>query len=563
MSFVIVAPEMVADAATNLASLGSTISAANAAAAAPTTGVAAAAGDEVSAAIATMLSQYASAYQGMGAQAAALHARLVQTLNAGAGAYAAADAANAAPLQTLEQDVLGAINAPTNTLLGRPLIGNGSNGTTDAEGVGTSGGAGGILWGNGGGGGDSIAAGSRGGAGGPAGLLGTGGTGGMGGWGAPGGTGGTGGLLWGNGGIGGTGGPTAPGGAGGSALLFGNGGPGGEGGEIAAGGVGGQGGLLVGNGGTGGQGGVLGAGGQGGPGGMLWGQHGATGQYGGEASVELTMAGTRPHIGVSVNGGPEAQATVDTGSTTTLFAKEDVNLESLGPSTGSGVYTFGETNHVTVVEYDTYTAQLNFGHGIITQPMTIGVIESETFNGQPGTPETLLGVGASTASPPNFATSAVQQLPGALSQGVLINEPNDQLVFGPNPLTPFASAAGAPSTNDLQISLNGDYPGVSTQHAFIDTGGVNGSIPQALAPGYSSGEKLAPGTTVSVYVPGPDAGNPVLVYSEIMGTNGMDVVPNGDSFNTGNYVFSKIPIYFSYTSYSPTGVGTTFFDTAT
>ena len=139
MSFVIAVPEAVTNAAANLASLGSTISTANAAAAAPTTGMLAAAGDEVSEAIAALFSQYASGYQALGAQAAAFHAELVRTLSAGAGAYAAAEAANAGPLQTLEQDVLGAINAPTNLLLGRPLIGNGANGFTNADGVGRPG----------------------------------------------------------------------------------------------------------------------------------------------------------------------------------------------------------------------------------------------------------------------------------------------------------------------------------------------------------------------------------------------------------------------------------------
>src|ERR1700730_1906366 len=142
----------------------------------------AAADDEVSAAIAMVFSRYATGYQALSAQAAAFHAQLVQTLNAGAGAYAATEAANANPLQTLEQDVLGVINAPTNTLLGRPLIGHGADGTTTAHGIGTPGGPGGILIGSGGNGGDSIATGVPGGAGAPAGLIGRGGTGGMGGW---------------------------------------------------------------------------------------------------------------------------------------------------------------------------------------------------------------------------------------------------------------------------------------------------------------------------------------------------------------------------------------------
>jgi hypothetical protein len=59
MSFVIAAPEYVASAASDLASIGSTIGEANAAAVAPTTGVVAAAEDEVSAAIAAVFSGHA------------------------------------------------------------------------------------------------------------------------------------------------------------------------------------------------------------------------------------------------------------------------------------------------------------------------------------------------------------------------------------------------------------------------------------------------------------------------------------------------------------------------
>jgi PE family/PGRS repeats len=221
MSFVTALPETVMGAATNLASLGSTISAAHAVAAAPTTGVAAAAADEVSAAIASLFSGHAQEYQAISARAAAFHSQFVQLLGDAGGAYTAAEAANAGPLQTLEQDILAIINAPTEFLLGRPLIGNGANGVTTAQGVGTTGGAGGILIGRGGNGGDSITPAVPGGAGGPAGLIGTGGGGGMGGWGAAGGAGGTGGWLHGNGGPGGIGGPFTSGGAGGRGGLWG------------------------------------------------------------------------------------------------------------------------------------------------------------------------------------------------------------------------------------------------------------------------------------------------------------------------------------------------------
>lgn len=71
MSFVIAAPGAMTDAATDLASVGWTISAANAAAAARTTHLLAAGADEVSAAITALFSEHASAFQALSAQAAA------------------------------------------------------------------------------------------------------------------------------------------------------------------------------------------------------------------------------------------------------------------------------------------------------------------------------------------------------------------------------------------------------------------------------------------------------------------------------------------------------------
>ncbi|ETW25709.1 hypothetical protein MGAST_01145 [Mycobacterium gastri 'Wayne'] len=68
MPFVIASPEMMAAAATDLANVGSTVSAANAAAAAPTACLVAAAADEVSAAAAALFSAYAQAYQNLGTQ---------------------------------------------------------------------------------------------------------------------------------------------------------------------------------------------------------------------------------------------------------------------------------------------------------------------------------------------------------------------------------------------------------------------------------------------------------------------------------------------------------------
>src|SRR5438309_6090878 len=96
MSFVTTQPEALAAAAGNLQAIGSTLSAQNAAAAAPTTGVVPAAADEVSALTAAQFAAHAQVYQAVSAQAAAIHEQFVNTLSMSSGSYAATEAANAA-----------------------------------------------------------------------------------------------------------------------------------------------------------------------------------------------------------------------------------------------------------------------------------------------------------------------------------------------------------------------------------------------------------------------------------------------------------------------------------
>jgi len=95
MSFVTTQPEALTAAATTLASVGSTMSAQNAATALPTTGVQPAAADEVSALTASQFAVHAQMYQAVSAQAEAIHREFVSTLYTNATSYAAAEAANA------------------------------------------------------------------------------------------------------------------------------------------------------------------------------------------------------------------------------------------------------------------------------------------------------------------------------------------------------------------------------------------------------------------------------------------------------------------------------------
>jgi PE family len=121
VSFLFAAPEELVAAASNVAGIGSTLSTANAAASVPTTGVVASAADQVSAQVAALFSEHGLGYQQVSAQIAKFHEQFVQTLSAGANAYAAAEA-NA--VQTLSS----AAKAPTAAPLGNAAFAGGGGG---------------------------------------------------------------------------------------------------------------------------------------------------------------------------------------------------------------------------------------------------------------------------------------------------------------------------------------------------------------------------------------------------------------------------------------------------
>jgi hypothetical protein len=122
MSFVIAAPDFMAAVATDLENIRSTISAANSAAAGSTTALLPTAEDEVSAAIAALFGAHGKAFQALSAQAAAFHQEFVNLVGASAGAYLSTDLANA------QQNLLNAVNAPIQGLLGQAAGGSGAVG---------------------------------------------------------------------------------------------------------------------------------------------------------------------------------------------------------------------------------------------------------------------------------------------------------------------------------------------------------------------------------------------------------------------------------------------------
>lgn len=94
MSFVTTLPEAMTAAAGSLAAVESALTAQNAAAAAPTTGLVPAAADEVSALQATQFAAYGTLYQQISAQATAIQQMFIHTLRTSADSYDITEAAN-------------------------------------------------------------------------------------------------------------------------------------------------------------------------------------------------------------------------------------------------------------------------------------------------------------------------------------------------------------------------------------------------------------------------------------------------------------------------------------
>jgi PE family len=410
VSLLAVVPDWLQLAAGDLKSIGADLDTAHAAAAAPTTGLVAAGADEVSAAVTALFSEYGQTFQALGAQASTFHTQFVQLLSGAQGAYAAAEAANASPLQAV---VAGAqrlaVFTPAQELLGRPLIGNGSNGTAAS----TNGGAGGLTNGQ-------------------------------------------------------------------AAVSNSN---------------------LNG-------------------------------------TVPLTIfQNTEPIVNASINGGSSVPLLVDTGSTGLVIPLRDIGLQHLGLPTGIGMgsYSGGDTYFYLKVN-----GTINFGNGIVTSPTTVDAVffsfpgsfsNFASSNGAVG----ILGVGASTAGPNTISPTTA--LPGDLGQGVLINEPQHQLVFGPNTGNVLISTAtGGGSTANLTYTVGNAPP--STHPTIVDSGGVDGTLLQSAVPGGSS---VPNGTEIAVSY------NGTPLYSYTVEGNSPSVITSG-SQNTGYEAFSQRPIYIDYTT---------------
>jgi hypothetical protein len=295
-------------------------------------------------------------------------------------------------------------------------------------------------------------------------------------------------------------------------------------------------------------------------------------------------------VNISIAGGPNVAVIVDTGSQGILVPPQDVNSATLGAPTATGLATphYGFGDNYDVFTYDQYQAAVNLGNGISTAPTTVGVMTSGTQykDGVPSdidltyaTPK--MGVGQDTQVV--VAANPVQSLPDTLSQGVLFNNPGNLLQFGANPLPYYASVPGAPISNAPYITITDPTTATSSlptnAHGYIDSGGIQGALPQAALPSTQSSANFVPTGDIVSFYSGDPSTTGILLYTYTIDGSNPPIVPTVDNpltppgFNSGIIPFSGAPGYGLtagtlmpapngipiYVSYNP-DYGTLYFD---
>ncbi|MCV7165950.1 PecA family PE domain-processing aspartic protease, partial [Mycobacterium stomatepiae] len=163
----------------------------------------------------------------------------------------------------------------------------------------------------------------------------------------------------------------------------------------------------------------------------------------------------------------------------------------------------------------------------------------------------ILGIGPNALGPtPDHIPTA--DLPGTLGNGVLIDQANNQLIFGNNPYEGGTVINGAP-WSPLYVSINGALP--TQVNGVIDSGGVFGTMPSSALT--NSGVTpvngyLPNGTQIQVYTPSGQllyqytVGNTPYSDNPADGAVRSPYVTNGTSMNTGNWLFAQEPVYINY-----------------
>lgn len=282
-------------------------------------------------------------------------------------------------------------------------------------------------------------------------------------------------------------------------------------------------------------------------------------------SVPLQVnSGTEPVVNVSVGGGPESSVLVDTGSAGLVMPISDINWSGIDWSDLSGLPT---------IQYGEYGNSL--GYFYTELPTTVGFTDSagdtvtsgttdvdavlfafpvsltSLLNGDwtlssylGGNADGILGIGANAVGPTPGSVPTTA-LPGALGDGVLIDQKDGTLTFGADPLTGGVTVAGSPNpTTPLYVSFDGGKTATEVS-SVLDSGGVYGTIPVSLTNG-SAGQALAAGQQVSVYSGDPTNGGALLYgYTVNSSSSNSPTIVSGTTMNTGNWLFQQNQVYVS------------------
>ncbi|WP_241178622.1 PecA family PE domain-processing aspartic protease [Mycobacterium sp. P7213] len=268
-------------------------------------------------------------------------------------------------------------------------------------------------------------------------------------------------------------------------------------------------------------------------------------------------SGTEPVVNVSVGGGPESSVLVDTGSAGLVMPIWDINPFGItGLPTSINIGQFGNSVDYVYAELPTTVTFTDAAGATVTTGTTdvdavlfaFPVSMSALFTGWNissylgDNADGVLGIGANAAgpTPDSIPTTA---LPGALGDGVLIDQKDGTLTFGADPLTGGVTVDGSPDST-LYVSFDGGKTATQVG-SVMDSGGVNGTIPVSLTNG-SAGEVLAAGQQVSVYTGDPTKGGTLLYDYTVDPTSANSpTIVSGTSMNTGNWLFQQNQVYVS------------------
>jgi len=268
-------------------------------------------------------------------------------------------------------------------------------------------------------------------------------------------------------------------------------------------------------------------------------------------------SGTEPVVNISVGGGPESSVLVDTGSAGLVMPIWDINPFGItGLPTGINIGQFGNSVDYVYAELPTTVTFTDAAGATVTSGTTdvdavlfsFPVSLSALFTGWSigsylgDNADGVLGIGANAVgpTPDSIPTTA---LPGALGDGVLIDQKDSALTFGADPLTGGVTVDGSPNST-LYVSFDGGQSATQVS-SVMDSGGVYGTIPVSLTNG-SAGQVLAAGQQVSVYSGDPANGG-TLLYDYTVNSNSPNspTIVSGSSMNTGNWLFAQNEVYVS------------------